>query len=92
MCPACLPACLPGRLQNDSSMIIPSFYQMRPDIMEEVSLGTFIGAGSMGRCYRGMWQVRQAGRQAGSGSKPARPAPAETGRSCKQLQFREPGC
>jgi hypothetical protein len=52
---------LSARLQNESTLLIPSFYQMRPDIMEEVELGPLIGSGAMGRCYRGTWQVRQAG-------------------------------
>ncbi|KAL4857667.1 Mitogen-activated protein kinase kinase kinase 9 [Chlorella vulgaris] len=36
--------------------ILPSFIQLRPEVLEEVQLGPLIGTGSMGRCYRGMWQ------------------------------------
>lgn len=35
---------------------VSAFYRLRPDVMKEVTLGTLIGTGSMGRCYRGMWQ------------------------------------
>jgi hypothetical protein len=45
--------------------ILPSFIQLRPEVLEEVQLGPLIGTGSMGRCYRGMWQVR--GRCQGGG-------------------------
>ncbi|EFN52801.1 hypothetical protein CHLNCDRAFT_138454 [Chlorella variabilis] len=45
--------------QSDSASqlrSIPSFYEQRPQVMNEVTLGPIIGSGAMGRCYRGMWQ------------------------------------
>lgn len=35
---------------------IPAFYDQRPGVMREVQLGPLIGAGAMGRCYKGVWQ------------------------------------
>ena len=74
---------------------------MRPDIMDEVVLGTFIGSGSMGRCYRGMWQVRQESGQAGRGGRQADRHTAgskactskwQANWSGEQPQFCVPGC
>ncbi|PSC70418.1 Serine threonine-kinase CTR1 [Micractinium conductrix] len=39
-----------------SALIIPAFFQMRPGMLSEVTLGPLIGVGSCGRCYRGTWQ------------------------------------
>lgn len=43
---------------------VPAFYQVRPQVLQEVTLGPLIGTGSMGRCYRGLWQVRRLLRRA----------------------------
>lgn len=41
--------------QRDLGMFVPSFALMRPKGMEDVIVGTLIGSGSNGRCYRGLW-------------------------------------
>ncbi|KAL4433273.1 hypothetical protein ABPG77_003321 [Micractinium sp. CCAP 211/92] len=41
---------------SNISGAIPSFFQMRPDMLSEVTLGPLIGTGSCGRCFRGLWQ------------------------------------
>ncbi|KAL4448329.1 hypothetical protein ABPG75_005548 [Micractinium tetrahymenae] len=55
-----LGAATPSRLSGDElstiSESIPSFFQMRPEVLSEVTLGPLIGTGSCGRCFRGLWQ------------------------------------
>lgn len=62
---ACLGSATPSRLSADHAVdkelstisgAIPGFFQMRPDMLSEVTLGPLIGTGSCGRCFRGMWQ------------------------------------